>query len=724
MKYLLALIVGIFLFINVKGLSAYPVTRTLEFTANKVEVLYNGKKILAEGDVILEKENLLLYAERALYDPQKELLEIENFKLFDFTQNATILGEKAQLDIRNGEIYSPKVFLYFKKEGFRIKAWDFSKNALNEYLAKRALITTCDLDCEKEKEFPPWSFEVRDMVIILEGKESAQSTLFRLKKTPVLYLPKKFYLPSFHLPILEPRKAGFLPPSVTQGNRLGFGIQLPYFYPLTDQIDFTLAPLYTTKRGLILDFESAIGFTNETKGLLKARYLRDTKKREYLTEKTRKDRYWVTGKFDYSKGENWDAHLDLDFISERDFLEEFNVGEGSFDRTKSLYLERFSRDIEDKTQDYRSTRFWLQYSRQSFYGLFSSKYIDYVGAQDKKEILQPLVGLYLSLLPFEFNGILPALNLTYDYFYRERNYYGSRAGLSLELSYPFSFSFLKSEFKVNSKNYLYFLENKGNFSKDSLHTNLLEASYDVYTQLYRNYSLNLPFGLNSFTHILKPYVKFFYRKEASASEIPLFVYEDYFTDKIKALEYGLWQFFSSPQQKNFLVIKAYQQYDFTKVNRSATGTKQEERALSDLYLQILSNWKGRFSMRYDTTYNFYGYGIKKHSFNLSLRDFALERVDFTYQEDKVWKTRQATLRIGEFLFNNRLAIDYYISRNLITDETSEQKLEALYLRDCYLFGLGVSITPRDTKFYFRVDLKGLGGFGTKGESPLYFPKAQ
>ncbi|PMP60744.1 MAG: hypothetical protein C0197_06575, partial [Caldimicrobium thiodismutans] len=105
MKYLLALIVGIFLFINVKGLSAYPVTRTLEFTANKVEVLYNGKKILAEGDVILEKENFLLYAERALYDPQRELLELENFKLFDFTQNATILGEKAQLDIRNGEIY-------------------------------------------------------------------------------------------------------------------------------------------------------------------------------------------------------------------------------------------------------------------------------------------------------------------------------------------------------------------------------------------------------------------------------------------------------------------------------------------------------------------------------------------------------------------------------------------------------------------------------------------
>ncbi len=640
-------------------------------------------------------------------------LELENFKLFDFTQNATIIGERAQLDIRNGEIYSSKVFIYLKKEGFRIKAWDFSRNALREYRAKRALVTTCELDCESEREFPPWSVEVRDVILTPEGTSSAKATLFRFGKVPVFYLPKKIYLPSVHLPIFEPRKEGFLPPSITQGNRFGFGIQIPYFYPLTDQIDFTLAPLYTTKRGLLWDLESAFALTEETKGLFKIRYLKDTKREKYATETSPKNRYWITGKADYTKGKNWDFHFDLDLISDKDFLEEFNVGEGGFDKTKKLYLERFSRDVEDKSQDYRSTKVWGQYYKHSFYGLFSSTYLDYEGAQNKKEILQPLAALYLSLLPFEFKGILPSLNLTYDYLYREKNYYGSRSGINLEISYPFSFSFLKNEFKVNSKNYFYFLKERGNFSEDNPRVNLFEASFITYTQFYRNYSINLPFRTPSFTHILKPYAKFFYRKEGGSSEIPLFVYEDYFTEKAKALEYGLWQFFSSPQQKNFLVIKAYQQYDFTKAERSATATKQEERALSDLYLQIYSTWKGKFSMRYDTNYNFYGYGFKKHSFNISLRNIWFERVDFTYQEDKAWNTKQATLKLGEYFFNRRVFLDYYISRNLITDETSEQKLEALYLTECYLFGIGVSITPRDTKFYFRVDLKGLGGFGEK-----------
>lgn len=718
MKFLIFLFAAIFFISQTKETFSYPAGKSLELTAKRVEVLSNGRKILAEGDVIIEKENLLLYAERVIYEPNTELVEIEKFKLFDFTHNATIIGDEAHLDLRNGEIYSSKVFIYLKKEGFRLKAWNFSKNALNEYRAKRALITTCELDCEREEEFPPWSVEVRDIILTPEGTSEAKATLFRISKVPVFYLPKKIYLPSAHIPIFEPRKAGFLPPSISQGNRLGFGIQLPYFYPLTDQIDFTLAPFYTTKRGLIWDLESQVTLTEEIKGLFKFRYLRDTKRGEYATSEAPKNRYWITGKVDYSKGKNWDLHLDVDFVSDKDFLEEFNVGEGGFDQVKKLYLERFSRDIEDKSQDYRSTRFWGQYYKHSFYGLFSSKYLDYEGTQDKKEVLQPLTGLYISLLPFEFKGTMPSLNLTYDYLYRERNYYGSRAGLNFEISYPFSFSFLKNEFKVNSKNYLYFLEDKGNFSDDTLSVNLFEASFTTYTQFYKNYSLGLPFGPYSFTHILKPYVSFFYRKEAGSSEIPLFVYEDYFTNKAKALEYGLWQFFSSPQQKNFLVIKAYQQYDFTKAERSATATKAEERPLSDLYLQIVSTWKGRFSMRYDTTYNFYGYGFKKHSFNLSLRDFWLERIDFTYQEDKAWNTRQATLRVGEYFFNNRLALDYYISRNLIADETSEQRLEALYLRECYLLGFGVSITPRDTKFYFRVDLRGLGGLG---ERPQYLP---
>ncbi len=692
-------------------LHAYPVSRSLELTAQRVEVLQGGKKVYAEGDVIVEREGYLLYAGSLTYEPGTEILELSHFKLFDLTQNATILGDKAQLDLRNGEIWSARVFIYYKKEGFRIKAWNFSKNALNEYYAQRALITTCDMDCEKE-EFPPWSVEVKNIILTPEGISMVDATTFRAGKVPLLYLPKKMFLPKVSLPIFEPRKRGLLLPGITQGSRLGFGLQIPYFWPITDQIDFTIAPLYTTKRGLLWDIENQVALTDHIKGLFKVRYLRDTKRGEYATEEAPKDRYWFTGKIDVSTGRNWDLHLDLDILSDKDFLEEFNVGEGGFDKVKNLYLDRFSRDVDDKAQDYRTSSLWLQSFRDSLYTRLQSSYLDYQGKGDKKEILQPLAGLHLSLLPFQFKGLIPALNLDYNYFYREKNYYGNRLGLNLEVSYPFSFQFLKSEAKVNYKNFLYLLEDPGNLTDKSLQANLFEASFTTYTLLYRNFGQREgPLGFQ-FQHILKPYLTFFYRKKLHGDELPTFVYEDYLTEKTKAIEYGLWQYFNLPGQKNFFVLRAYQQYDLNRAERSVASTRPEKRAFSDLFIQAFSSWKDRLSLRYDTSYNFYGLGFKKHSLNLSLRKVLLDSIDLTYQEDKAWDTRQVTLRLGELL-KEKFFLSYYISRNLKAEETSEQKIETLYLQDCYLLGLGISITPRDTKFYFRVDLKGLGGLGEK-----------
>jgi len=691
---------------------ALPKDRGFEFTAQRVELLQGGEKLYAEGDIIVEAETYLLYAQRAIYDRKRDFLELFHFKLFDFSQNATTLGEHAFFDLRNNELMSSKVFIFFKKEGFRLKAWEFKKNALNEYFAQRALITTCELDCERE-EFPPWSVEVRDLILTPEGYTSSKATYFRAKGVPLLYLPQKVYLPKMSLPLFEPRKRGFLFPNISQGNRLGLGLQLPYFIPLTDQIDFTIAPLYTTKRGLLWDLENQFALSNETKGVFKVRYLEDTKRGEYLTTKVPENRYWATGKIDIASGKNWDLHLDIDFVSDKDFLEEFNVGEGSFDRAKGLYLERFNRDLEDKSQDYRTSKLWFQYTRNSLYTRLQSAYLDYEGPGNKKEVLQPLAQLRLNLLPFSFREILPSLSLDYHYFYRKENYYGHRWGLNLELAYPFVYKVLKNEFKVNYKNFLYLLEEEGNFTKKGLNQNLFEASFTSYTLLSKHYTFGEEAKGLKFQHVLKPYVSFFYREiTPKREENPLFVYEDYLVKKAKALEYGIWQFINLPTQRNFLAIKAYQQYDFTKAERSVLLTKPEDRALSDLYLQVLSQWKGRFSLRYDTAYNFYGYGLRKHSLNLSLREYILSSIDFTYQEDEAWKTRQATLALAH-LFRNNLALRYYVSRNLLKEETSEQKIEALYLHDCYLLGLGMSITPRDTKFYFKVDLKGLGGLGDR-----------
>lgn len=98
-------------------------------------------------------------------------------------------------------------------------------------------------------------------------------------------------------------------------------------------------------------------------------------------------------------------------------------------------------------------------------------------------------------------------------------------------------------------------------------------------------------------------------------------------------------------------------------------------------------------MRYDTAYNFYGLGIKKHSLTLGLRKILLDAIDFTYQEDRAWDTKQATLKLGE-LFKERFLINYYISRNLKINETTEQNLKPSIFTIAILLGLGFQL-PRE-----------------------------
>ncbi len=695
------LITLFFLLINTNHSYALPSSSKVEVSADRFEILGQGEKLLAEGNVFVESKDFFVLADQAIFDPQREILVLKRFQILHLSEEASLRGDSATFDLRFNQLESDSVFLFLKKQNIRIKAYGFVKNALNEYRAERAIITSCELDCEKE-EFPPWSVEVKNFIFGPDELSKSDSTKFRAGKVPLLYVPKSILMPKVSIPVLQERKQGFLFPNIVQGRRLGFGFQLPYFLPLTDQIDFTVSPLYLTRRGLLIDLENRITLTENIKSVFNYRYIDDTKKGQG-------ERWWLTGKVDVGLRENLDVHLDVDLASDKGFLEEFNVGEGGFDRVKLSYLETFRRDLDDKTQDYRTSSIWGQWFRDSLYTRISSAYHDYHGPNADETILQPLANLHLNILPFKWHAILPSLVFDYHYFYRERDYYGHRVSPKLELNYPFKFSYLRNLLTLSYTQNLYYLSEKGNFTEDNLSSWFISADLSTYTLLKRSYFL--PFGKTegfNFEHVLKPFTTLHYRSKSSKKNVPIFVDEDLLKDKTLALEYGLWQFFNLPTRLNFLIIKAYQIYDIEKARRSTTSLPPEERALSDLYLQVLLQGR-KISARYDATYNFYGYGFKKHYFTITTNNVLIDNLTLQYQEDSVWKTKQAILAANH-TFWQKLALHFYITRNLKLNQTSELKLELSYLHDCYLLGFGFTSTPQDTKFHFMINLVGLGGF--------------
>ncbi len=714
MLYLWNFIIIIIFFLSFDASSCFSAYKKhFEITAQKIEVFHKPEIVIAKGDVVINSKEFLIWAQEAKYEVETEYLILENFKIFDFQKNATAEGNKGFLDLRNEEIWADKAFIFLKKEQIRIKAIDFHKNALNEYFAKKALITTCEFDCENEKDFPPWSLEVDNFLLTPEGISSGEATKFKIKKVPVGYFPKAVYIPKVNLPITLPRKTGFLTPKFSQGSRLGFGIQIPLFLAFTDQIDFTISPFYLTKRGMLMDIENQFRFEKEFQGLMKIRYLKDIAKEGYaIEEKPEKNKWWVVGKIDYGVKPNLDMHLDFDVVSERGFLEEFDVGEGGYTNTRTQILERFNRDIEDKAQEYRTSKFWVQYYRNSLYARLENTYLDYHGRLDSDTILQPLFNLKFNFLPTSiFNILLPEASLKYLYTYRREGYYGDKIDTKVGITYPFKINIFFNSASFNYNFSFYNLREKESFGESSLNRSYYEFLVDSYILLSKYYDFLTIFNKNlRFLHILKPYAIYFYRSKPSEINIPQFDYEDLISNKTHTLEYGLWQYFSLPSHRDFLVIRAYQQYDFVKGERSAIATKPEEKPFSDIYLQVLLNYSPFIYARYDTAYNFYGLGFKKHSFSLSLRDIYLDYIDLIYQEDKAWNTKQLTLDLKSTILNNLLA-EFYISRNFIRDETTEMKLIGTYLHDCYTLSLGFSVTPEDTKFYFLFQLKGLGSYG-------------
>ncbi len=685
----------------------------LEIIANKIETFNNFRIIIAKGNVVINNKNFLIWADRIEYEVQTEYLILKDFRIFDKKRKIIAKGKKAFLDLRNEELWSDRIFIVLKKQGIKIKAWNFHKDALDEYFAKKAILTTCNMtDCEDEKDFPPWSVELNDFVLTSEGIRAADSTILRVKSIPVLYIPKIAYLPDVSLPIAPPRKTGFLTPIFVQGNRLGFGVQVPFFWTITDQLDFTISPMYLSKRGILWDVENELKTSDRFKSVFRFRYIKDLKKETYLSSEEKVHKWWILGKVDYIPKPNLDTHLDIDLVSEKDFLEEFDVGQGGYTSDKEFFLKRFNRDIEDKSQEYRTSKLWIQYFHNSIYSKIESRYLDYHGALSRDEILQPVFGFQTNLLPFNlYKNLLNSFSFSYLYSTRKEGYYGHRLSSKIELAYPFRTSFLFNEalFRYNFDYYV--LDERGTFDRKNIYRKFYEFKLNSYTYFFKDYRFLKVFNKNfEFFHTVKPYISYFYRKKPKETNVPQFTYEDLISDKSNFIEYGLWQFFSFPYHKNLLIIRAYQQYDFTKTERSPTATGPENRALSDLYLQVLINYVPHLNLRYDGSYNFYGLGFKQHSITIGIKDFLVDSANIGYQEDSAWHTRQLTLDLKTTLLN-RLQTHFFISRNLINKQTTEMELDTAYLHKCYSIGIGVDVTPKDTKIFFKIELKGLGKYG-------------
>ncbi|WP_169924167.1 LPS-assembly protein LptD [Sulfurifustis variabilis] len=124
-----------------------------------------------------------------------------------------------------------------------------------------------------------------------------------------------FYLPYLSFPISDERKSGFLLPEIGYAGDLGLVIGAPYYFNLAPNYDATLTPRLFTDRGLQLQSEFRY-LGHGLYGQLNADYLPS----DDLTDT---DRAFVRYTHNQMLAPRWGARLDLQRVSDEDYLSDF-----------------------------------------------------------------------------------------------------------------------------------------------------------------------------------------------------------------------------------------------------------------------------------------------------------------------------------------------------------------------------------------------------------------
>ncbi|MBU1138201.1 MAG: LPS assembly protein LptD, partial [Proteobacteria bacterium] len=226
------------------------------------------------------------------------------------------------------------------------------KTGFNTYQIEDGWVVTCKV--EKDVA-PPWSFASKDTKITQGGYAVLKHATFRIKDVPVLYTPW------IMLPVGNQRHTGLLFPEISNSDQNGFGLNLPLFVNISDSTDITLYPEYLANRGFMPGFEYRYILGSQKKGTIMASYLHDDlsdpSETDYWEDTgythTNQDRYWVRGKADHDFDNDVVTRVDLDIVSDRDYLTEFNAGITGFTQSNDRFFDMYGRGFQNKTDDQR-----------------------------------------------------------------------------------------------------------------------------------------------------------------------------------------------------------------------------------------------------------------------------------------------------------------------------------------------------------------------------------
>lgn len=680
--------------------------------------------IVAKGQVVLSKLEessaiplLTIKADFLRYDIEQSVVTARgNVSMVSADEN--IMADTVELDLNNqtGILTYATVFLTANK--VYIKGTEIIKTGELTYVLYDAWVSACRPEISARS---PWAIRSSRTDITVEGMAVLKHATFHLQDVPIIYLPYMMF------PVKTKRQTGFLFPALSQSSRHGFGVLTPLFINLSPASDLTFYPEYLSKRGLHSALEFRYAADIGSQGTFVFSYLRD-RHRESVADEYRSDgyirtatnRYWFKGKVDHDFGGNLVARLDIDYVSDRDYLQEFQQSKFGYEEANQEFLDVFNRGFQEKTITSRRSSLQL-----------TKRWSDMILRGDMV-LVQDVSGLSLITSPLhtlprvQFAGrtllkqtpLSLAWNSEYVHFWREEGIGGHRLDLHPRLiaALP-KFGFLEGKISGGLRETFYWVELYGDkalhsFPHDrSQNRTTWDFTGNVATMLMRDFDLTLG-SMRGVTHTVRPNLVYNYITPVDQSRLPTRP-GDRLTP-LNKLTYELNNYFEvdgvdvhgRPYSRNLGHFHISQSYDIMEARRELSGIHDKRRVLSDLEFELLLSPLERLQLKYTTSWNVYGEGITKyelHTNYTSLRGDSLS-IEYQYKRDVMHNFKGSM----QAKLSSEITVYGSLMKDLDSDRIVESSLGVKYKPHCWMVQIETTKRVDDYRFMIMFSLDGIG----------------
>ncbi|MDR0477915.1 MAG: LPS assembly protein LptD [Desulfobulbaceae bacterium] len=640
--------------------AAKTATEEWNITADKLTRLEHPRRIIGEGDVILEKrepqpppgpspaqkakemwtdvlgapakEKIAAAPEKAAAEAQPAMrvttvikadwisYNVER-KYIEAKGNISIVSGGDTLKASSGTVSLESetgtftnAIITTEGKSTHLEGKTVTRTGYNTYHIEQGWVITCKL---KDGETPPWSLSTSSANIEKGGYAKLKNARFNVGGVPI------FYTPYMVVPVKDTRQTGLLFPEWSYSSNSGFGANLPLFINLSHSADITLFPEYMTQRGFKPGLEFRYAMSDTDKGVFFGQFLNDRlsdpSQTEYYRDSgythTNAQRYWLYGKADAVVGNNWQLRLDLDIASDRDYLDEFNGGYTGYDSTESRMRAMFGRGFDGATSFYRDNT------------LVASKYWQgtslTASLEGENDLLQnrpagaatPLWKLpsitYRGAQPLYSTGMSLNWNANYVNYWRQDGIGANRLDLHPSISMPVPLSrYLESNMEVGVRDTYYQAQEYGNATWDNNNSQnrlLGDAQFEVATTLTREFA-TASFGGAALEHQIRPYVRYNYLPDVNQNSLPALDA----IDRIKQqslITYGIDNFFNTTgtgtSSREYATFRLFQSYSLLSEDSDRPFYAVGSRA----------TWTPipRTSFEYDAYYDIYAHTFSSYS---------------------------------------------------------------------------------------------------------------